>query len=697
MAFSRGEPFSHKVGNRILAPTSTTTTLAAIPPEARPNGAFCVVTTGPRLFVFAAASTATASAGVIAPASGSGRWLELSGGSVSDWKESVHLATITALPANTRTGNVLLANAVGALGNIDGVLAVAGKRYLIQNEGGGASHANNGIYVLDDAGGATKFQFTRATDADESAKVTADMTVPVELGTVFGGKARQLKTTAAINLNTTALEFGPFETTSAYHVPVADAAALAAIPAVDRADGMSVVKVDDDTIWTFDSASAAGATDWCVAPLAGAGRWLRKDQLTAATHAPVADAAALVAITATGRGDGMTLVKLDDMTCWAYDLSSIATTTDFTIEPTDGVGCWMRKDAPAGLILPPVANNAGLVALTAVQRVDGSVVVQLDTMTTWVYDLGSVAGATDWCVAPTDGVGRWIRYDDLTGALHAPVADAAAVAAIPAAGRVNAMALVKTDDMTPWGFSATSVAPASNSVIAPAAGAGMWHRGYIFSGCPAQNRLRMLGAPGIIATGDTITIGADVYEIRPDTPPTGGNAARIWVYTGADSHAARVNLCDAINGVVDAARIANQVATEHFLAEHDHVTVGDVTIVSADDVGGTPIPSATATACAEGLTTPADIWDNATCRFGALAGALQHSRAVVTILASDIAKGAFQLHFDFTPYGYQIRNRTTAANMEAIAIVGDSISITLTGGAPPAIQANDVLDIFVTA
>jgi hypothetical protein len=626
MAFSRGEPFSRKVGQRIHAPTATTTTLAAITAEDRCEGMLCVVQAGPRLFQFASTSAATACDTVIAPGSGSGRWIEAGAGSTSDYKEAVHLATAAALPANTRTGNVLLADVAGALGNIDGVAAVAGRRYLIQNEVAGA---NNGLYVCDSLGGAGKFQFTRATDADESAEVTSQMLVPVELGSTFAGHVRQLKTTGAITLNTTALTFGEFDGSAAYHSPVADAAALTAIAAVDRADGMVCVQLDTMQLWAFDAGSAAAASDWVTVPAAGTGRWLRTDLLTGATHAPVADDAALVAIVDAGLVDGMLVCKLDDMTLW-------------------------------------------------------------------MYDLGSAAAASDWCQVPAGAVGRWLRKDALTGALHAPVADAAAVRAIAATGRMEAMALVKIDDMTPWGFSATSAAVASNGVIVPTAGTGRWHRGYIFSGMPAQNRLRLLGAPGAAAAGDTVTIGADVYEFRGDTPPTGGDAARIWVYNGAASVNSRTNLVAAINGTVNPAIIANQVATEAFFAEVDHVTVGDVTIVSADAVGGTPCPSATAAACADGLTTVTDIWDNATCRFGALAGSLQHSRAVVTVLAADIAKATLQLHFDFTPYHYVVLNRTTHANMEAITIVGNSLSIALAGGAPPNIQANDVLDVFVS-
>ena len=124
----------------------------------------------------------------------------------ADWKDSVHLATAAALPANTRTSNRLLANAVGAIGNIDAVAPVVGRRYLVQNEGGGVSHANNGIFTYESADylGTGKWSFLRSTDADESSEVTADMVIPIELGTIYGGQIRQLKTTGTVTLNTTA-------------------------------------------------------------------------------------------------------------------------------------------------------------------------------------------------------------------------------------------------------------------------------------------------------------------------------------------------------------------------------------------------------------------------------------------------------------------------------------------------------------
>jgi hypothetical protein len=59
------------------------------------------------------------------------------------------------------------------------------------------------------------------------------------------------------------------------------------------------VKLDDDTIWSFDSGSSAGASDWVVVPGAGTGRWVRK-------------MASLGELASTSNAKGSSLVGLED-------------------------------------------------------------------------------------------------------------------------------------------------------------------------------------------------------------------------------------------------------------------------------------------------------------------------------------------------------------------------------------------------
>ena len=88
-----------------------------------------------------------------------------------NFHQSVRLATVAALPANTYNngtsgvGATLTANANGAL-TVDGVAAVATNRVLIKNE---VTQANNGVYTVTQVGdGSTPYILTRATDFDSA-------------------------------------------------------------------------------------------------------------------------------------------------------------------------------------------------------------------------------------------------------------------------------------------------------------------------------------------------------------------------------------------------------------------------------------------------------------------------------------------------------------------------------------------------
>lgn len=119
-------------------------------------------------------------------------------------KGAVDFATTAALPANTRVGNVLTANANGSLPTIDSY-GEAPATLLVKNE---ASGLKNGIYDLTDWGSATRpWILTRRADADTSAEVVNGITVPVLYGATNAGKTFRLTTANPITLNTTALTF----------------------------------------------------------------------------------------------------------------------------------------------------------------------------------------------------------------------------------------------------------------------------------------------------------------------------------------------------------------------------------------------------------------------------------------------------------------------------------------------------------
>lgn len=101
------------------------------------------------------------------------------------FKDAVRVAT---------TANITLS----AVQTIDGISVVAGDRVLVKNQTTGSQ---NGIYVV--ASGA----WTRATDANTSAKIPEGMSVQIAEGTTNADKQFTLTTDAPITLGTTSLTF----------------------------------------------------------------------------------------------------------------------------------------------------------------------------------------------------------------------------------------------------------------------------------------------------------------------------------------------------------------------------------------------------------------------------------------------------------------------------------------------------------
>lgn len=138
-----------------------------------------------------------------------------------DWKQSVRLGTVAALPAYTAAGSgvgkTLTADANGALNDtgIDSVTTIAlNDRVLVKDEG--VSDIDHGIYTVTDLGSAgTPWVLTRATDADSNAEMTANMAVFIEEGTVNSDTGWTLVTNNTITLDTTALQFSQFTGTGA--------------------------------------------------------------------------------------------------------------------------------------------------------------------------------------------------------------------------------------------------------------------------------------------------------------------------------------------------------------------------------------------------------------------------------------------------------------------------------------------------
>lgn len=123
-----------------------------------------------------------------------------------DTKESVRVAAITPLPANTVVSDVMTADSDGALPPIEGVTLVVGDRLLATAE---ATAQNNGWWTLTAVGGTTsRWSATRSEDANSDDKVTSGARSFIEEGTALTiSKIAKLTNPDPITLGTTALTF----------------------------------------------------------------------------------------------------------------------------------------------------------------------------------------------------------------------------------------------------------------------------------------------------------------------------------------------------------------------------------------------------------------------------------------------------------------------------------------------------------
>ena len=124
------------------------------------------------------------------------------GGGSATWQGTVRTASSAALPAYTRTGNDIVANAVGALPSVGGVSLAVGDDFLLRN---GASATDNWLYRIVALGdGATAYSLTRTPGATTSAGVSDGMRVPVSEG-VFTNQTFRLVAPDPVVLNTSSL------------------------------------------------------------------------------------------------------------------------------------------------------------------------------------------------------------------------------------------------------------------------------------------------------------------------------------------------------------------------------------------------------------------------------------------------------------------------------------------------------------
>jgi len=110
---------------------------------------------------------------------------------------------------------------------IDGVLLVVDDRVLVKNQGGGASHADNGIYTVTTLGdgGSAKFKLTRATDCDDDTEVTSGITTFIAEGTANQRRHYTLVTPDPVTVDTTAQEWSIFGGPGQSHDSLTDVSA----------------------------------------------------------------------------------------------------------------------------------------------------------------------------------------------------------------------------------------------------------------------------------------------------------------------------------------------------------------------------------------------------------------------------------------------------------------------------------------
>lgn len=176
-------------------------------------------------------------------------------------KQPVRATTTAALPANTRTGNVLTASANGVIPAQDGVTLVVGDRLLVKDE---ATGANNGPFTVTDLGSAgTPWVLTRSIDADESAKIMACINIFVEEGTANAEKMFVLTTDNPITINVTALVFAEMSAGGVSDLQGAydggnDVTVVSGTPVQFRLDAGSLPALSADTVLVLANTSAVG-------------------------------------------------------------------------------------------------------------------------------------------------------------------------------------------------------------------------------------------------------------------------------------------------------------------------------------------------------------------------------------------------------------------------------------------------------
>lgn len=135
----------------------------------------------------------------------------------------------------------------------------------------------------------------------------------------------------------------------------------------------------------------------------------------------------------------------------------------------------------AGRIAHSPVDQTALAAITVDNRYDGQIAVVMADQTLWQFVLASTAAAAaGQVIVPADApsAGRWLAVNASGGSISPPVANAAALRAVPAAARGQGQLVMLTSDGSLWRFSSASTLADDGGflVIKPTAGTGAWLR-----------------------------------------------------------------------------------------------------------------------------------------------------------------------------------------------------------------------------
>jgi hypothetical protein len=186
-----------------------------------------------------------------------------------DVKQSVRVVPTASLAAFTAAGSgigaTLTAPTDSATHNTqDGVLLAVGNRVLVATRGGSMTtpDADNGIYTVFSLGNGagTSFVLTRAVDFDQDAEVTAGAFTFATEGSANGDKGFVLVTNDPITVDTTALQFSQFSSTTAFtfDAGLSESGGAINVELDTAADAQSAGSGGGSSGLEFDAAGAAG-------------------------------------------------------------------------------------------------------------------------------------------------------------------------------------------------------------------------------------------------------------------------------------------------------------------------------------------------------------------------------------------------------------------------------------------------------